>query len=94
MLVPDVRTAVIRSEVLGVLHGWADADRGRTVSEAEFFGLLRACYAPATPCSVTTWCDYVVRVKAGLDEWYIDLTAAQFPDLGYEGPIVRGHYGW
>lgn len=45
MLVPDIRTAVVRSHALGVLHGWADDDRGRAVSEAEFTYFLRVLYA-------------------------------------------------
>lgn len=41
MLTPQIRSAVVRSAALSVLHGRADDDRGVVISDADITGLLR-----------------------------------------------------
>lgn len=45
VLVPKVRTAIVRSHLLTIVHGWTDNDRGRTVTEAEIGRLIAATNA-------------------------------------------------
>jgi hypothetical protein len=37
---------------------------------------------------------YVCRVAWCGETHWIDITAAQFPELGLRGPVTRGHHGW
>jgi hypothetical protein len=37
---------------------------------------------------------YTLFVAWDMDEFYLDMTAAQFPELGQTGPVVRRSHRW
>ena len=45
MLVPHLRTAIVRSQVLSMLHARVDGDDGSVATAADFDGMLAAAMA-------------------------------------------------